>query len=118
MELIADIILAIGAAVVSIYCYSIARRLARFNDLDSGVGQAIALLSAQVDDLSRILTSVQEMDAASSATLTDLIDRAETAAKRLELMVAAMHDLPAEDEAQPKEQTAPPEPVFSRRSSG
>ena len=51
MELIADILLAAGAIGAGVYCFVLARRLNRFNDLEKGVGGAVAVLSAQVDDL-------------------------------------------------------------------
>ena len=53
----------------------------------------------------------------SSASLTDLTNRAETVAKRLELMVASMHDLPDADEAKDKGNVVSG-PVFTRRSAG
>ena len=51
MDIIADILLAAGALGAGIYCYILGRRLNRFNDLEKGVGGAVAVLSAQVDDL-------------------------------------------------------------------
>jgi len=96
MELIADILLVAGALGAGFYCYVLARRLSRFNDLENGVGGAVAVLSAQVDDLNRTLRAAQESAGESTRSLDDLTDRAERVAKRLELMVASMHDLPDE----------------------
>ena len=50
MDVIADILLVAGALGAGFYCYILARRLSRFNDLENGVGGAVAVLSAQVDD--------------------------------------------------------------------
>ena len=47
MNLIADILLVAGALGAGIYCFVLARRLSKFNDLESGVGGAVAVLSAQ-----------------------------------------------------------------------
>ncbi|MFB9148546.1 hypothetical protein [Roseovarius ramblicola] len=102
MELIADILLVAGALAAGLYCHVLARRLSRFNDLESGVGGAVAVLSAQVDDLARTLQDAQAAAGAESRSLATLTGRAEAVAKRLELLVAAMHDLP--------EPPAPPEP--------
>ena len=102
MELIADILLVAGALGAAFYCFVLARRLTRFNDLENGVGGAVAVLSAQVDDLTRTLAAAQASSQDSSASLTDLTNRAESVAKRLELMVASMHDLPQKN-APPKE---------------
>ncbi|MGX0877463.1 hypothetical protein ACSSV4_002153 [Roseovarius sp. MBR-154] len=104
MELIADILLVAGALGAGFYCYVLARRLSRFNDLENGVGGAVAVLSAQVDDLTRTLRAARETAGESTRSLDDLTDRAERVAKRLELMVASMHDLP--DERQMPNRTA------------
>ena len=118
MAFVADILLVAGALGAGFYCFILARRLARFNDLESGVGGAVAVLSAQVDDLTRTLAAAQKTAGASTTSLNDLTVRAEDAAKRLELMVASMHDLPPAPPppAPPKEESvAPQTPVFARR---
>src|SRR6056297_3548221 len=94
MEMIADILLAAGALGAGLYCFVLARRLSRFNDLENGVGGAVAVLSAQVDDLTRTLQAARGTASESTRSLEGLTERAEDVAKRLELMVASMHDLP------------------------
>ncbi|PVA09661.1 hypothetical protein DC366_13355 [Pelagivirga sediminicola] len=116
MELIADILLVAGALGAGIYCYILARRLNRFNDLETGVGGAVAVLSMQVDDLTKTLAAAQGAAAASGDSLTDLTDRAESVAKRLELLVASMHDLPPATPPEP-EQAASFAPIFRRHES-
>lgn len=112
MAMIADILLVAGALGAGLYCYVLARRLARFNDLETGMGGAVAVLSAQVDDLTRALAAAQATAGASTASLDSLTTRAESAARRLELMVAALHDLP---EAGPDHSETPArEPMFVR----
>lgn len=122
MEIIADILLVAGAIGAGFYCFVLARRLNRFNDLENGVGGAVAVLSAQVDDLTRTLQAAQNTATTSTQSLDGLTDRAESVAKRLELMVASMHDLP-ESGTRPVAQAPPaaapaPEmpagPVFQR----
>lgn len=116
MELIADILLVAGALGAGVYCFVLARRLSRFNDLETGMGGAIAVLSAQVDDLTRTLAAAQKSAATSTGTLEALTERSETVARRLELLVASMHDLPEEPvltAAVPP--TAQPEPDMTRR---
>lgn len=98
MDLIADILLAGGALGAAIYCFVLSRKLARFSRLDQGVGGAIAVLSAQVDDLTRALERAQGTARESAGSLEALTGRAEQVEKRLELMLAAMHDLPGEAE--------------------
>ncbi len=112
LAIIADILLMAGALGAGLYCYVLARRLARFNDLESGVGGAVAVLSAQVDDLTRALTSAQATAGVSAQSLDQLTERAETAARRLELMVAALHDLP--DSGATEADVPTREPMFVR----
>lgn len=93
MDLIADILLVAGALGAGLYCYVLARRLAKFNDLEAGVGGAVAVLSAQVDDMTRTLKAAQQTAGKSTERLETLTERAEGVSKRLELMLASMHDL-------------------------
>ena len=94
MELIADIFLAAGALGAGVYCFVLGRRLNRFNDLEKGVGGAVAVLSVQVDDLTKTLTAAQTTAANSAQTLTELTQRAEDMSRKLELQMASLHDIP------------------------
>lgn len=107
MELIADSLLLAATVGAAIYCYVLAARLRRFTTLESGMGGAIAVLSAQVDDMTRALEKAQGVAGASERRLEDLTARADVLAKRLELMVAALHDLP--DPPPRRAETEPPE---------
>lgn len=126
MDLIADILLAAGALSAGFYCFVLGRRLKKFNSLEQGVGGAVAVLSSQVDDLSKTLEAAQKTAAESSETLSDLTIRAEEMSRKLELQMASLHDLP-DPKPQPEsagqasaepEQAAPPEPIFMRRAGG
>lgn len=108
MDLIADVLLAAGAIGAAIYCIVLARRLKRFNNLQNGMGGAVAVLSAQVDDMTKTLEKAQLAAGASAAQLSDLTQRAEAASRKLELMMASLHDLP--DVAPPVAQTSSVEP--------
>ncbi|MCH2093583.1 MAG: DUF6468 domain-containing protein [Rhodobacteraceae bacterium] len=112
MNLIADILLVAGALGAGFYCYILARRLSRFTDLEKGVGGAVAVLSAQVDDLNKALKSAQATADTSTGSLKDMTERAEDVARRLELMVASMHDLPSDPPD--SSDTQQEEPVFVR----
>lgn len=112
MDLIADVLLVAGALGAGLYCFVLARRLGRFNDLETGVGGAVAVLSAQVDDLSKTLVSAQTATTASAASLEELINRADTMVQRLELHLASLHDVPQQPEAKAPE---PPEPIEAER---
>ncbi len=110
MELIADILLVAGALGAGLYCFVLGRRLNRFNDLEKGVGGAVAVLSAQVDDLTKTLAAAQATAGGSAKTLTDLAQRAEETSRRLELQMAALHDIPAPPPATPSKPSPPAAP--------
>lgn len=109
MDLIADALLAAGALGAAIYCIVLSRRLKRFNNLQNGMGGAVAVLSAQVDDMTKTLEKAQTAAGASAAQLNDLTKRAEAASQKLELMMASLHDLP--DEAPDAPQAPEPAPA-------
>ena len=98
MDLIADILLIAGALGAGLYCIVLSRRLNRFTDLEKGVGGAIAVLSSQVDDMTKALETARSATASSAKSLDGLTGRAEGVAQRLELLVASMHDLPVDAE--------------------
>ena len=94
MSLIADFLMIAGALGAAFYCMVLSRRLSRFTDLEKGVGGAIAVLSVQVDDLTKTLQQARDAAGQSTHKLEDLTVRSERVAKRLELLLASMHDLP------------------------
>lgn len=105
MQMISDVLLAAGAFGAAIYCYVLALRLKRFSTLESGMGGAIAVLSVQVDDMTRALDRARTAASGSASSLETLNQRAETVAARLEILLAAMHDLP-DDTSSPAPQKA------------
>ena len=125
MALIADILLAAGALGAAFYCWVLGRRLKRFNNLENGMGGAVAVLSAQVDDLEKSLASARNAAAVSANDLTALTERAEDVRRQLELQMASLHDVvpqsrPVEhvDEASAPTPAAVPDesaPMFTRR---
>lgn len=94
MNLIADFLMAAGAFGAAFYCYVLSARLKKFTTLENGMGGAIAVLSAQVDDMTRLLDTARGAAKGSASKLEELTVRAESAAVRLEMLVASLHDLP------------------------
>lgn len=94
MELIADMLLGAGALGVAVYCHVLSRRLSAFSQLENGIGGAVAVLSVQVDDMTRALSHARAAAQESTQSLSSMTARAEAAATRLELLLATMHDLP------------------------
>lgn len=101
MELLADGLLFAAAVGAAIYCQVLAGRLRRLTALESGMGGAIAVLSAQVDDMTRALKGAQGAASGAEQRLAGASGRAEQLARRLELMAAALHDLPPAPEQPP-----------------
>lgn len=109
MAFIADIFLTSGALAAGFYCFVLSRRLRRFTDLEHGVGGAIAVLSVQVDDLSKALAQAEKASSSSAGSLEAQFQKAESISKRLELLIASMHDLP-----EPAAQKPTIDPFFVR----
>lgn len=100
MEFFADLLIAAGAIGLAAFCFVLSRRLKALGRLDSGIGGAIAVLAQQVDDLTRALKAAQATARDSASQLEDQTRRADAACRQLELLMAALHDLPQPD-AQP-----------------
>lgn len=92
MALVTDIVLFLAALGVAAYCRVIAVRLRRLGDTDKGLGGAIATLSAQAEDLRAALLEAQEATNRQSDQMAIRTRRAEAAADRLEILLAAMHE--------------------------
>ncbi len=103
MDLIADVLMVAGSFGAAIYCYVLSGRLRKFTTLETGMGGAIAVLSAQVDDMTKALEKARGAASGSASSLETLTARAETAARKLELLVASLHDLPEATTSTPVE---------------
>lgn len=113
MNLIADILLMAGSFGAAIYCYVLSNRLKKFTTLESGMGGAIAVLSAQVDDMTVALDRARGAANGSAESLEALTARGETVARKLELLVASLHDLP--DPKAPAARAEPDDPLEEQR---
>jgi methyl-accepting chemotaxis protein len=118
---IPDILQTAATLGAALYCFILGRRLKSFNQLDKGVGGAVAVLSAQVDELQNALETAEKSAADSAKTLSDLNERADSLSNRLELHLASLQDIP--DTGSPKLVQGPPkpsqpaEPMFTRHRS-
>jgi hypothetical protein len=114
MDLIADILLMAGTFGAAVYCYVLSTRLKRFTTLESGMGGAIAVLSAQVDDMTVALEKARGAANGSAESLEGLTARGEAVARKLELLVASLHNLP-DPVAQPPHPAVADEPQDEER---
>lgn len=115
MDLISDILLLAGSFGAAVYCYVLSNRLKRFTTLESGMGGAIAVLSAQVDDMTVALERARGAANGSAESLETLTIRGEAVARKLELLVASLHDLPDGEPAAAPSSGADPAPGDERR---
>ena len=92
--MIANALLAAGAFGAALYCFVLSRRLRQFTDLQSGVGGAVTVLSAQVTELTRTLDAARDVAGKSVNDVAQATKEAEAAIQRLELMLASLHDVP------------------------
>ena len=115
MTMIADIFLGAGALGAAVYCLVLSRRLRQLTQLDSGMGGAIAVLSAQVDDMTRTLGRAQDAARDSASSLDSQTRRAEAAVERIEILLATLHDLPEPGKAGEDGKRADPAPAARRR---
>lgn len=104
MDLIANLLLAAGTFGAAGYCYVLSARLKKFSTLESGMGGAIAVLSVQVDDMTKALDKARIGATGAANSLEGLTSRAEASALRLELMLASLHDLPESRPATARDQ--------------
>ncbi|MBN8294103.1 hypothetical protein JI664_19185 [Rhodobacter sp. NTK016B] len=101
MEFMSNLLLAAATLGAAAYCVVLSRRLKALASLEGGMGSAIALLSTQVDDLSHSLDAAREASSKTRSRLDAQTTRAEAVARKLELLVASMHDLPEDPPRDP-----------------
>ncbi|MEM6496196.1 MAG: DUF6468 domain-containing protein, partial [Pseudomonadota bacterium] len=93
---LADILMILASAGAAGYCLVLSRRLSRLTSFDKGIGGAIAVLSAQVDDMKSALTEAKAGTDGAGQHLNDLVHQARDISSELELMIAACHDFAEE----------------------
>lgn len=93
---VADILMIAASTGAAIYCLILSRRLSRLTSFDSGIGGAIAVLSAQVDEMKAALAEAKVGTDGAGSQLRDLIGQARDISGELELMIAACHDFAEE----------------------
>lgn len=92
MTLVADGLMIAAAMVAAVYCLVLSARIRRLRETEGGLGGAIAALSRQVEGMQGALGEAKRVSGASARELRELVARAEMAAGRLELLLAALHD--------------------------
>jgi len=89
MQILIDLAIAFGAIFAAAYCLLLSRRLRALTRLDSDVGRAIAVLSKQVDDLTKALRAAERSTTCAADALGEQLLQAQATARQLELLMAA-----------------------------
>jgi hypothetical protein len=110
ISFLTDILLALAAFGAAFYCMRLSKRLQKLTSFDDGLGGAIAVLSAQVDDMNKVLEQVKAGSGDAAARLETLTTEARTLAEELEIVMAACHDLTGPLETGPS--PAPTAPIL------
>ena len=116
MNYFADIFLGSGALAAAFYCMVLSRRLSKFTGLDQELGSAIAVMSGQVDEMTKVLREARESSQDSSIKLEEITGRAEAVAEKLEVLMAALHDIP--DTVEPDVEQDTPESGIEEEGPG
>ncbi|MDO5620006.1 MAG: hypothetical protein Q4G24_00900 [Paracoccus sp. (in: a-proteobacteria)] len=73
IETILQVTLAVASVGLAVFCVVLARRLRRLNDLETGLGGAIAVMAAEVDRLEKaIIAARDEAKSASEALAAEV----------------------------------------------
>lgn len=89
----ADLILMAASLGAAVYCMILSRRLSRLGSFDKGIGGAIAVLSAQVEEMKTALHEAKTGSDGAERQLGDLVRQAREISAELEMMIAACHDV-------------------------
>ena len=85
IEFLLQAALLAGSIMLGIFCLVLARRLRRLNDLETGLGGAIAVMAAEVDRLERAIIMAKDEARAASESLALEVQRARKERAVLEL---------------------------------
>jgi hypothetical protein len=88
----ADLLLVTASLGAAAYCMVLSRRLERLGSFDKGIGSAIAVLSAQVEEMKAALGEAKAGSDGAGQQLNDLVRQAQDISAELEMMIAACHD--------------------------
>lgn len=87
-----DLLLVTASLGAATYCMVLSRRLSRLGSFDKGIGSAIAVLSAQVEEMKTALGEAKEGSDGAGRHLETLVSQAQEISAELEMMIAACHD--------------------------
>jgi hypothetical protein len=92
LSYLTDLLLVSASLGAAAYCMVLSRRLSRLGSFDDGIGSAIAVLSAQVEEMKAALGEAKAGSDGAGRQLNDLVRQAQEISAELEMMIAACHD--------------------------
>ena len=92
----ADFLVILASLGAMAYCMVLSRRLSRLTSFDKGLGGAIAVMSAQVDEMKAVLLEAKAGSDGAENQLNNLVHQARDISSELEMMIAACHDFAEE----------------------
>jgi len=87
---ISDMVLILISGLACLYCAILSRRLKNLNNLKTGVGASIISLTQAIEDTHKAAQEAQNSTLQTVQTLRHLLDKAESAAPRIEALIAEL----------------------------
>lgn len=109
VDLIADSLLVAACLGAAFYCMLLSRKINKLNQFETGLGGAIAVLSAQVDEVQKTLIATEKTASYAGEELKALLVEANEVSTRLDFLLAGVDDLPEKNEDN--------SPIFSRSNN-
>lgn len=85
-----------GSVVLSVFCVVLARRLRRLNNLEEGLGGAIAVMAAEIDRLERSIRTARAEASSAGEALASQVQIAQSERARWDLHVRMRDAVPPE----------------------
>ncbi|TRW95513.1 hypothetical protein FNJ84_16165 [Paracoccus sp. M683] len=96
-----EIAIVAGTAILMVFCVVLARRLRRLNDLEDGLGGAIAVMAAEVDRLERSIRLARQEAMTAGEALAVQVRQAQSERARWDLHLKMRSAMPPQPERSP-----------------
>lgn len=78
LSIILQVALCVFAGALALFCAVLSRRLRRLNDLETGLGAAIAVMTSEIERLERAIGAAKAEATAATQNLASEIERAKS----------------------------------------
>lgn len=94
LDALLQTIIATGSVGLAFFCVVLSRRLRRLNDLETGLGGAIAIMAAEVDRLEKAIIAARDEARTATEGLATEITRSRSERAHWELQRKLAHAMP------------------------